>query len=112
MQLWQDGLVAFLAAIGLTTLVWAAIRPVLTAAVPRLRGTTVLLPARGDGEGLEDAVRTLRREGFGPILLVDCGLSGQGRQLCTLLCAGETQTALCARDQAGSYLDPPTTDNE
>ena len=57
MQLWQDGLVAFLAAIGLTTLVWAAVRPVLTAAVPRQRGITVLLPARGDGEGLEDAVR-------------------------------------------------------
>ncbi len=64
MQLWQDGVVALLAAIGLASLVWTAVRAVLFAGPERRREIGLVLPAQGDGERLEEQLRT------------DCGGSG------------------------------------
>ena len=60
MQLWQDAVVAALAAFGLASLMWMAVRAVLFARPPRRQGALALLPARGDGEGLEEQVHTLQ----------------------------------------------------
>lgn len=65
MQLWQDGVVALLAAIGLASLVWTAVRAVLFAGPERRREIGLVLPAQGDGERLEEQLRFLdglRRE--------------------------------------------------
>ena len=77
MHLWQDGLVALLAAIGLASLLWAVVRGLFFSR-PRTRPAALaLLPARGDGERLEEQVRELaaldRDSGcFSAILLADC----------------------------------------
>ena len=53
MQLWQDGLLAMLAAVGLASLLWAAVKAVLFPGGPRQRRIVAMIPAQGDGEGLE-----------------------------------------------------------
>ena len=57
MQLWQDGVVALLAAVGLASLMWTAVRAVLFAGPERRREIGLLLPAQGDGERLEEQLR-------------------------------------------------------
>lgn len=108
MHLWQDGLLALLAAIGLASLLWALVRGLLFIR-PRRRGeAVVLLPARGDGENLEEQVRFLealnREEGlFSAILLTDCGLTEEGRQMARLLSRGR-RVRLCSREDIPDML--------
>lgn len=109
MQLWQDAVVAGLAAFGLASLMWMAVRAVLFARPPRRQGALALLPAWGDGEGLEEQVHTLqyiRGEcgGFGRILLVDCGLTEEGRKLCGLLAGEDRWVSVCAPEAVEKYL--------
>lgn len=109
MQLWQDGLVALLASIGLASILWTVIRAVLYAGENRRRGVVALLPAAGDGGGLEEQVKTLRalrgeQEIFGRVLLVDCGLTEEGRKLARLLARQDRWVALCRRDEVADYL--------
>lgn len=109
MHLWQDGLLALLAAIGLASLLWGAVRGLFFSR-PRLRGTgaMALLPARGDGESLEEQVRCLGALGrdtgcFHAILLADCGLSDEGRQRAAIL-AANPRVRLCSREDIPDIL--------
>lgn len=110
MQLWQDGLIAMLAAVGLASLMWAAVKAVLYPAPPRRPGTVALIPAQGDGESLEQQLRALRqiqkeKNVFGIILLVDCGLSEEGRKLSRLLAREDRSVALCRQEEIEKYLN-------
>ena len=78
MQLWQDGLVAMLAAIGLASVMWAVVRAVLFS---RLE------------QGMP-----------GRLLLVDCGRSEEGRKLAKLLSREDRWVSVCKKDDIGSYL--------
>ena len=110
MQLLQDGLVAMLAAIGLASIMWMVVQAVLYAPLERRRqGTVALIPAQGDGEHLEEQVRSLgalrREQGiFGPVLLVDCGLTEEGRKLCALLAKKDRFVSVCTREEVPGYL--------
>ena len=109
MRLWQDGMVALLAAIGLASIIWTIIRAVLYAGEERRGGVVALLPASGGGEGLEEQVKTLRalrseRDIFGMVLLVDCGLTEEGRKLAKLLARQDRWVTLCRQDEIGDYL--------
>ena len=109
MHLWQDGLVALLAAIGLASLLWAVVRGLFFSR-PRTRPAALaLLPARGDGERLEEQVRELaaldRDSGcFSAILLADCGLTEEGRKLCGLLAGEDRWVSVCAPEAVETYL--------
>ena len=112
MHLWQDGLLALLAAIGLASLLWGAVRGLFFSR-PRLRGTgtgaMALLPARGDGAHLEEQVRCLGALGretgcFSRILLADCGLSDEGRQRAAIL-AADPRVRLCGPEDIPDILD-------
>lgn len=110
MSLWQDGLVALLAAIGLASILWTAVRAVLFAGPARRREIGLLLPAQGDGERLEEQLRvleTLRREQglTGRALLVDCGLTQEGRRLADLLAGKYRWVTLCGREQVAAFLE-------
>lgn len=87
MSIWMEGVVAFLAAVGLTTLLW-----MLSGAVLRRRETplpaVMVLPASGGAEELEWTVRRACAALPGdsvPILLVDCGLTEEARMRTALL---------------------------
>ena len=109
MNLWQDGLVALLASIGLASIMWTVVRAVLFAGPEARREIAALLPAQGNGEHLEEQIRVLARlrqeQGvFGKALLVDCGLTGEGRKLAELLAREYRWVSLCGKDEVGAYL--------
>ena len=108
MRLWQEGIIALLAAIGLAAILWALVRAVLFQP-PTRHGVVALICARNNGEDLEQQVRELlllRRERgiVGEILLVDCGLSEEGRKICRLLARGDRHVTLCQYDEIEKYL--------
>ncbi|MBD5154352.1 MAG: hypothetical protein HDT15_04560 [Oscillibacter sp.] len=109
MNLWQDGLVALLASIGLATIMWTVVRAVLFAKPEVRRELAALLPVQGDGEHLEEQIRALQRlrqeQGlFGRALLVDCGLTEEGRKLANILTREHRWVSLCGKDEVGDYL--------
>ena len=108
MRLWQDGVIALLAAIGLASILWTLIRLLFFRPVAAHR-MVVLICARGDGDGLEQQVRALtmlRRERglVGEILLVNCGLSEEGRHLCYLLAREEHSVIFCHSEEVINYI--------
>lgn len=109
MQLWQDGVMVFLAAVGLASMIWTVARLVLFSAPERRWELAALLPARGGGEELEEQLRALQglRETqgvFGRTLLVDCGLNEDGKKLAGILARKYRWVTLCGIDEIGRYL--------
>ena len=41
---------------------------------------------------------------FGPVLLVDCGLTEEGRKLCALLAKKDRFVSVCTREEVPGYL--------
>lgn len=89
MLLLQDGCIAFLSAVGLTTVVWLAAGALFHAGRPAIPGLLLVLPLRGEALAMESDVRELRRiQGRLPgakILLADCGLTTDARALAQYL---------------------------
>ena len=94
----QDGIIAFLSAVGLATLVWLVSGLFLRESRTSVPGLLLVLPLRGEAPAMEADVRSLRRiQGQFPgarILLADCGLSTEARALAEYL----------ARRQEGAEL--------
>ena len=94
----QDGIIAFLSAVGLTTVVWLSAGALLRAGRPSVAGLLLVLPVRGEALAMEADVRELRRvQGRLPgskILLADCGLSKDARALAQYLADREEDAAL------------------
>ena len=61
MTLLQDGLIAFLSAVGVTTLVWIVAGAFFRAGRPAVPGLLLVLPLRGEALAMEADVRELRR---------------------------------------------------
>lgn len=114
MHLWQDGLLALLAAIGLSSLLWTAIRPLLhSRPFPRRGNILALVPGQGDGADLEEKIRYLtalgREEGcFDAILLADCGLTEEGRRAAALLERRSRMVIFCGREDLPGILEERT----
>ena len=108
MRLWQDGIIALLACIGLASVFWAVIRTIFFPLAPQ-RQVTVLISARGDGEDLEAQIRTLTlaqrgKSLVGEILLVDCGLTDEGQKLCRLMARQYHRVSFCNADDIQKYV--------
>ncbi len=108
MRLWQDGLIALLATIGLTAIIWLPIRSICF--LPEIRRRLItLIPVQGNCEELDPQVRTLSllygECGItGEILLVDCGLSEEGRKLCRLMAHSCKRVSLCEQSEIEQYF--------
>lgn len=98
MTLLQDGLIAFLSAVGLTALVWLVAGAVLHAGRPIVPGLLLVLPLRGEALAMEADVRELRRlQSRLPgarMVLVDCGLTEDARGLAQYLADREKRGEL------------------
>ena len=71
MELMQDGVVAALAAIGVTALLWLAASVLLYRESPV--DAVYVMRVSGDAAGLDAALRILAQNRRLPVLLVDCG---------------------------------------
>ncbi len=108
MTFWQEGLIALLATIGLTAIIWLPIRAVCF--LPGIkRHLTAVLSVQGDCAELEQEVNSLvllhRECGIqGNILLLDCGLSDEGRRICRLLTKLHASVILCDRNDIETLI--------
>lgn len=98
MQLFAECVLSFFAATGLFFLLWLLFDHLSSSNTPRPRGMLVL-PAAGDGEGLEPAVLhllRLRRSGLFsfPVVILDQGLSEAGLRRINALLAREPNLLL------------------
>ena len=87
MEIWQDGVLAGLAAVGLTAILWL-LAGLLFRRRERLLDAVYLVPLSGGAEQLDMTLRELSRERALPVVLVDCGLTAAGRQRTELLIGG------------------------
>ena len=98
MTLLQDGLIAFLSAVGVTTLVWIVAGAFFRAGRPAVPGLLLVLPLRGEALAMEADVRELRRLRQrlpgARIVLADCGMSDDARALAAYLADREEDIAL------------------
>ena len=89
MMLFQDGLLAFFSAVGVTTVVWLVAGALLHAGRPVIPGVLLVLPVRGEALAMEADVRELRRARNhlpgAKIVLADCGLSDDAKALAACL---------------------------
>lgn len=90
----QDGVLAFLSAVGLTTIVWAVAGALLhLGGRPAIPGLLLVLPLKGEALAMEADVRELRRAQGGlpgaKIVLADCGLTPDAQALARYLAQRE-----------------------
>ena len=98
MTLLQDGILAFFSAVGMTTVVWLAAGAVLHAGRPTIPGLLLVLPLRGEALALEGDFRELRRVRHrlpgSRIVLADCGMTEDARELAAYLAEREKNAEL------------------
>ena len=98
MTAFQDGILAFFAAVGVVTVVWLAAGALLHAGRPVIPELMLVLPLRGEALAMEQDVRELRRILHllpgARLVLTDCGLSEEARKLARYLAAREEGAAL------------------
>lgn len=99
MELLQDGVVAALAAIGVTALIWLAASLLLWRERPV--DAVYLVRVSGDGTGLDVTLRRLAQSRRLPVLLVDCGLTDEGRRAAALL--SDMNTKLLTPQELAAY---------
>lgn len=89
MYLLQDGILAFLSAVGLATVIWFMAGALLHSGRPAIPGLMLVLPLKGEALSMEADVRELRRlQNQLPgarIVLQDCGMTAQARALAEYL---------------------------
>lgn len=103
MELLEDGLLAFLSAVGLTACVWLIGGALLGAGKCRSPELVVLLPLFGDAPNLEADVRDLLRLRHtlpgATIVLADCGMTEEARELAEYLCRRFGSLKLCPGEE-------------
>ena len=103
MVLLQDGLIAFFSAVGVVTVVWMAAGALLRAGRPTIPGLLLVLPLRGEALAMEADVRELRRvQNQLPgsrVLLADCGMTEDARQMAAYLADRQENAELCAVEE-------------
>lgn len=106
MELMGDGLIAFLAAVGVSTILWLLAETLLRRHRP-VAEAVLVLPVRGDGATLERALHLTmeqRTTGETPILLADCGLDETGLRLAQSLTQRYSRVQLCPAEELENYL--------
>ncbi|WP_300415352.1 hypothetical protein [uncultured Oscillibacter sp.] len=109
MLLLKDGVLAFLSAVGLTTIVWAIAGALLrSGGRPAIPGLLLVLPLRGEALAMEADVRELRRVQGGlpgaKIILADCGLTPDALALARYLADREKNAALVSPGELAGEL--------
>ncbi len=105
MELLQESVIAFFAAVGLAAAVWTAAEGILLSRRDKLEHFVALVPVAGDAPALERTVAglqwtTICGNRFDKILIADCGLTDTGRQTARLLARRSANVTLCTMSDA------------
>ena len=108
MTVLYDGVVAFLAAVGLTALLWLLTDMLLRRKEPSVHAA-VLVPVRGSGEQMDYAVMaacsTRAKLGrYAPVIIVDCGLDEEARLRAGLLAKNNNCVTVLLPSEIESYI--------
>ena len=104
MEILADAVLALLAAIGIWALGRLALERMFALDTKEL-DRWIVVRVWGDGDGLEQTVRTLTRQRSGPdVVLLDCGLDRQGRALADNLIQKTPGVALCPWEGLGAWM--------
>lgn len=108
MRILLEVIMSLLSVLGLLSVGWLCFGHLLTPAGNER--TVTVLPGRGDGEDLEQAVTGLlwlRGSGLleGRILIADCGLTDEGRSAAQALCRREPAVWMCEREELPGYIE-------
>ena len=108
MRAFLEVLFALLAAAGLLALVWLAFGRLL-GPVGKAGRSVAVIPASGDGEGLEQEVRGLLWLKSGnmakfTVVIADCGLNDRGRTIAALLLQWEPTLVCCKAEELSKYI--------
>ena len=101
MELWEDGILAALAAIGLVAVLFALLSALLRPKNCDGSDAFAVVPCRGgEGARLERTVRTLERArydcgGFCRIVILDRGMDEDARKVAALLCHDSFDVTIC-----------------
>ena len=101
MELWEDGIIAALAAIGLVAVLFALLSALLRPKNCDGSDAFTVVPCRGGGGArLERTVRTLERArydcgGFCRIVILDRGMDEDARKVAALLCHDSYDVTIC-----------------
>ena len=103
-----DGVIAFLAAVGLSALMWLLAGALVRRKAVLPRAFTVL-PVTGAAQEMEEAVRVLLAEnpsvGRGlPLLVVDCGLSPEAAAQAAALESGDHRITVVTPQEVTNYF--------
>ena len=101
----QDGLLIFFCAAGMAATVWTAAGVFLRAGRPSIPGLLLILPVQGDAPAMEQDVRELRRIAYQipgvKLILADCGLNHDARELARYLISREPGAVLTDAQKIG-----------
>ncbi|MBQ4582432.1 MAG: hypothetical protein IJB04_04250 [Oscillospiraceae bacterium] len=108
MEVFTDGLVAFLAAVGLSALAWMAAELLLGRREISVHAM-IVLPVRGSGAELDEAVyaacRLRPRLGrYTPVVLADCGLDEEGQARAAALCRANNCVTVVLPSQLEEWI--------
>ncbi len=108
MTLWTDGILAFLSAIGVVTIIWCISGIVFRRNQERLP-VTLLLSVEGAGEDMDYMVSCMedaRRQvgSHAVIVLLDVGLDAKGRSRAKRLCRDHRATTLVSAHEFAEHL--------
>ena len=109
MHIVTDGVIAFLAAVGLAGLVWLAADWLVQRREVPLRAA-IVLPLQGAAEEMDYAVytacRVRRRLGrYTPVLVVDCGLEEKSRLRAQILAENNNCVAVLLPSEIETTID-------
>ena len=113
MELWRDGLIAFLAATGLAAIFWLVAGQILRLRLLAPQGAVLVLAVSGYEPQMEKRVRRAQEVGWSMkmpprIVVVDCGMDADTRRAAEELSAWDTTFTLCRAEELKHILEELT----
>jgi len=113
MELWRDGLIAFLAATGLAAIFWLLAGQILRLRSWAPQGAVLILAVGGYEPQLEKRLRRAQEMAWGMkmpprIVVVDCGMESETRRAAEELVAWDTTFTLCGAENLKTFLEELT----
>lgn len=110
MELLQQSVIAFFAAVGVAAAVWALAEGIFLSRCEKLEKFVALVPVAKSAPALERTVAGLQwttvcGQRFDKILIADCGLDDEAKQLARLLAKNNANVTLCTMKDAEEQLE-------